>query len=51
MAMDRFTSVAGNLRSLTLAIEAMRQLNRHGGGTMMERAFAGFVAIAPPDWK
>ena len=51
MAMDRFTSVAGNIRSLTLAIEAMRQLERHGGGTMLERAFAGFVAIAPPDWK
>lgn len=51
MAMDRFSSVAGNVRSLTLAIEAMRQLERHGGGTMMERAFAGFVAIAPPAWK
>ncbi len=47
MVMDRFTSVAGNVRSLTLAIEAMRQLERHGGGTMMERAFSGFTAIAP----
>ena len=51
MARDAFVSVAGNLRSLTLAIEAMRQLERHGGGTMMERAFTGFAAIAPPDWK
>lgn len=51
MAQDRFGSVEGNLRSLGLAIEAMRQLERHGGGTMMERAFTGFVAIAPPDWK
>lgn len=51
MAQDRFTSVAGNMRSLTLAIEAMRQMERHGGGHMMERAFTGFVAIAPPDWK
>lgn len=51
MAVDRFVSVAGNLRSLTLAIDAMRQLERHGGGTMMERAFSGFAAIAPPDWK
>lgn len=51
MAMDRYTSVAGNMRSLTLAIEALRQLERHGGGTMMERAFTGFAAIAPPDWK
>jgi hypothetical protein len=51
MAVNRYTSVAGNLRPLTLAIEAMRQLERHGGGTMMERAFTGFAAIAPPDWK
>ena len=51
MAVDRYSSVAGNMRSLTLAIEAMRQLERHGGGTMMERAFTGFAAIAPPDWK
>lgn len=51
MAQDRFVSVAGNMRSLGLAIEAMRQLERHGGGHMMERAFTGFVALAPPDWK
>ena len=51
MAVDRYSSVAGNMWSLTLAIEAMRQLERHGGGTMMERAFTGFAAIAPPDWK
>lgn len=51
MARDAYTSVAGNLRSLTLAIEAMRQLERHGGSTMMERAFSGFAALTPPDWK
>jgi hypothetical protein len=51
MARDQFVSVAGNLRSLTLAISAMRQLERHGGKYMMERAFTGFIAIAPPDWK
>jgi hypothetical protein len=51
MARDRFVSVAGNMRSLTLAIEAMRQLARHGGDYMMERAFTGFLAITPPDWK
>ena len=51
MAQDVFTNVAANMRSLSLAIEAMRQLERHGGGRMMERAFAGFVAIAPPGWK
>jgi hypothetical protein len=51
MARDGFVSVAGNVRSLTLAIEAMRQLERHGGNQMMERAFTGFAALAPPNWK
>jgi len=51
MARDAYKSAAGNMRSLALAIEAMRQLERHGGSTMMERAFQGFAAIAPPDWK
>jgi hypothetical protein len=48
MACDRFDNAAANMRSLGLAIEAMRQLERHGGGTMMERAFSGFVAIEAP---
>jgi hypothetical protein len=51
MARDGFTSPAGNIRSLTLAIEGLRQLERHGGSVMLERAFTGFIAIAPPDWK
>jgi hypothetical protein len=51
MARDGFTSVAGNVRSLTLAIDGLRQLDRHGGSLMLERAFDGFLAIAPPDWK
>ena len=51
MARDGFTSVAGNLRSLGLAIEGMRQMHRHGGDLMLEKAFDGFLAIAPPDWK
>ena len=48
MACDRFTRAEHNMRSLTLAIEALRQLERHGGGTMMERAFAGFAALPAP---
>jgi len=51
MARDAFISVAGNLRTLGLAIEGLRQLERHGGSLMLERAFTGFLAIAPPDWK
>lgn len=48
MACDRFDGAAANMRSLGLAIEAMRQLERHGGGQMMERAFAGFAALPAP---
>lgn len=48
MACDRFSALAANVRSLGLAIEAMRALERHGGGQMMERAFTGFSALPPP---
>jgi DnaJ-class molecular chaperone len=33
------------MRSLVLAIEAIRSIERHGGQTMMERAFSGFTAL------
>jgi hypothetical protein len=51
MARDRYGTPWENIRSLTLTISAIRSIERHGGSDMMERAFAGFVAIAPPDWK
>ncbi len=49
MARDAFTRPEDNLRSLTLAIAGMRQMHRHGGGAMIERAFVGFAALPPPD--
>lgn len=48
MAQDRYWDLADNIRSLALALEGMRQMNRHGGAAMMERAFAGFAALPPP---
>lgn len=49
LACDRYKDAEGNMRSLALALEAMRQLERHGGGVMMEKAFEGFIALpAPP---
>jgi hypothetical protein len=53
MAQDRFWSIMGNMRSLTISIEGLRQMERHGGATMMERAFDGFAALPVPDdcWK
>jgi hypothetical protein len=51
MACDRYRDAEGNMRSLTLALEALRQLERHGGGVMMERAYEGFTALpAPKRW-
>jgi hypothetical protein len=49
MAQDRFWSIIGNMRSLTMAIEGLRQMERHGGATMMERAFDGFLALPAPE--
>jgi hypothetical protein len=49
MAQDAFDSPGCNIRSLTLAVEAMRALGRHGGGTMMSKAFDGFAALPPPE--
>jgi hypothetical protein len=49
MACDRYVSQADNARSLGLAMSAMRQLERHGGGAMMARAFDGFAALPSPD--
>jgi hypothetical protein len=49
MACDRYVTQADNARSLGLAIAAMRQLERHGGGAMMNRAFDGFAALPSPD--
>jgi hypothetical protein len=51
MARDGFTSVAGNIRSLTLAIEGLRMMERHGGSFMFEKAFTAFAALPPPNWK
>lgn len=48
MAQDAFLRVPDNIRSLTLAISGMRQMQRHGGGTMLKRAFQGFTALPPP---
>ena len=48
MAQDRYELLVDNIRSLALAIEGMRQMERHGGGHMMARAFTGFQALPAP---
>ncbi|HKH81702.1 MAG TPA: J domain-containing protein, partial [Methylovirgula sp.] len=49
IARDAYWNVHDNLRSIGLAIEHLRGLERHGGAHLMERAFSGFVALPPPD--
>lgn len=49
MARDAFERIEDNPRSLGLAVEGLRQVQRHGGGAMLERAFAGFTALPPPE--
>lgn len=49
MARDSYDNVAQNMRSLSLAIEHLRGLDRHGGSQMLERAFSGFAQLPPPE--
>lgn len=48
MAQDAYIFPLSNARSLALAIEAMRAIERHGGGHMMQRSFDGFAQLPPP---
>jgi len=48
LARDAYDRVSDNLRSLGLAIEHLRGLERHGGAVMVERAFTGFAALPAP---
>lgn len=48
MARDAYDTPFDNLHSLKIAIQHLRGLERHGGGTMMERAFSGFTTLAAP---
>ncbi len=45
MACDRFEKVWQNVRALSLSIEALRALERHGSSAILERAFRGFTAL------
>jgi hypothetical protein len=52
MALDRYDRVADNLAALAATLEALRAIERHGGGQILERAFTGFDALpAPTDWR
>jgi hypothetical protein len=45
MAIDRYLDVADNLAAIAATLEAMRAIERHGGGEVLDRAFSGFLAL------
>lgn len=45
MARDKYWTPWENIRSLVLTIDGLRSMERHGGSTMMDRAFSGFTAL------
>lgn len=49
MAIDRYDRVADNLAAVAATLDAMRAIERHGGAQILERAFAGFIALPGPD--
>ena len=51
MAHDLWTTAEANINALALAISGLRQMERHGGAVMVERAFAGFKALPAPGTK
>lgn len=48
MAIDRYDRVADNLAAIAATLEALRAIERHGGGQILERAFTGFTALPSP---
>ena len=48
MAQDGHTRAEENMRALALVLKYLRGVEDLGGGTMMEKAFAGFEALPAP---
>lgn len=46
MAIDRYTRVADNIAAIAATLEALRAVERHGGGEILDRALAGFAQLA-----
>jgi hypothetical protein len=47
LACDLFREVRLNMHAIALTVEAMRQIERCGASSMLERAFRGFMAALP----
>lgn len=52
LALDKYNRVGCNLWGLAKTLEAMRSIERWGGGRVMERTFTGFQRLgSPDDWR
>lgn len=52
MACDQWAKVEENVHAIGLSVAAMRQIQRAGASTILERAFAGFAALpAGVSWR
>jgi len=49
MAIDIYDRVQDNLAAVASSLNALRAIERHGGAQILDRAFAGFTALANPD--
>lgn len=45
---DRWQRIEDNVLAIARSVEAIRGIERWGGGDMMERAFSGFLALPSP---
>lgn len=53
IALDRYTRIADNLYAIGKTLDAMRGIERWGGGEILSRTFTGFVALPDQshDWR
>ncbi len=49
MPLDKYWYIEDNLWAVGKTLEALRGIERWGDGQILNRAFAGFVALPPPD--
>ncbi|HFD86900.1 MAG TPA: J domain-containing protein [Gammaproteobacteria bacterium] len=49
IALDKYDRIADNLYAIGKTIEAMRGIDRWGGGEILNRTFTGFTALPNPD--
>jgi transcriptional regulator with XRE-family HTH domain len=49
MAIDRYGELVCNIAAISASLSAMRAIERHGGGAILDRAFSGFLALPAPE--